>query len=271
MGFASASDLDHACGYHTDSSKEPRLVGGAQVHHGGKYPWMLSLATGFYGFFYQHRCGAALISDVWVLTAAHCMKALDLKNTFIMGGFVNQKNQDVAQIRKAAKIIIHERFNSILYEQDIALIKLRKPMHFSSLLLPVCLPRKMDYTDAVVTLSGWGRKWAKGPLAEQLMEVHFNVISNTQCMKWYDQSGSRQLIPQRTFLCAGVKDGSKDACTGDSGGPLISKRPDGRAEIVGVVSWGIGCGTAGRPGVYTRISKYLDWIRENVDKYADKH
>ena len=79
-------------------------------------------------------------------------------------------------------------------------------------------------------------------------------------MRWYNNSGSRQFIPSYTFLCAGYEEGEMDACSGDSGGPLTLTRGDGRSELWGVVSWGIGCGVSGRPGVYTRVSQFVDWI-----------
>ena len=109
-------------------------------------------------------------------------------------------------------------------------------------------------------LSGWGRQWHNGPLSSQLEMVKLPIVSNEECMRWYNNSGSRQFIPSYTFLCAGYEEGEMDACSGDSGGPLTLTRGDGRSELWGVVSWGIGCGVSGRPGVYTRVSQFVDWI-----------
>ena len=85
--------------------------------------------------------------------------------------------------------------------------------------------------------------------------VKLPIVTNEECMRWYNSSGSRQFIPSYTFLCAGYEEGEMDACSGDSGGPLTLTRGDGRSELWGVVSWGIGCGVSGRPGVYTRVSQ----------------
>ena len=187
-----------------------------------------------------------------------------------------------------------------LFEQDIALLHLEESLVYSPSLLPVCLPPPDDSKSyqvhisryfwggaadkptgtvelqgVMATLTGWGRQWDEGPLAEQLEVVELPVISNRECMDWYSRSalartapqscllclgteqawtrsGSRQLIPEETFLCAGFRQGRgkeyachfslyredrRDACTGDSGGPLVVYRPeDGRAQLLGVVS-----------------------------------
>jgi V8-like Glu-specific endopeptidase len=254
------------CGYYVEEgSKVGRVVGGKEVKIAGRYPWQLSLATGFFGFFYQHRCGATLISRRWVLTAAHCMQNMNLASTYVMAGFLAVNNRDTAQIKKIERYITHPRFDSTLYEQDIALLKLASPMDFSSLVLPACLPVPgASYTDKTATLTGWGREWDNGPLSNQLHEITLPVVSNSKCMDWYSNSGSRQYIPEDTFLCAGFEEGERDACSGDSGGPLVSFRDDQRAEVIGVVSWGLGCGAKGRPGVYTRVTKFIDWIYQTI-------
>jgi len=259
------------CGHYLpNTGKEGRVVGGDIVKTPERYPWQVSLATGFFGQFYQHRCGASIINEKWVLTAAHCMKTLGVKNTYVMSGFLAVNGRDTAQIRRVEKFFVHEDFISELYEQDIALLKLVKPFVFNSLVLPVCLPPpNAIHEDLKATLTGWGRQWNDGPLSDQLRKAELPLITNEKCMNWYAKSGSKQLIPESTFLCAGYKDGHKDACNGDSGGPLVVFRKDKRAEVVGLVSWGVGCGVAGRPGVYTRISMFIDWIYKIMEENQD--
>jgi len=256
---------EKVCGYYTNESKVGRVVGGKEVRVAGRYPWQVSLATGFFGYFYQHRCGGTLLSKRWVLTAAHCMHNQDVSSTYVMAGFLAVNSRDTAQIRQIERCVNHNSFVPDLYEQDISLLKLDSPFFYSNLVLPACLPRpNSDHMHKEVTLTGWGREWDHGPLAKQLREVTLPVISNSDCMDWYAKSGSRQLIPESTFLCAGYERGKMDACSGDSGGPLVSFREDKRAEVIGIVSWGIGCGKAGRPGVYTRVSRFCDWIHNSI-------
>ena len=251
-------------------------MGGTEVDALRQYPWQMSLSTGYMGIFFQHRCGASLISEKWALSAAHCLQNLkDEAELYVMGGFLDINEKDTAQITKVEAHFSHEYFVPRLYEQDIAVLRLATPIVYTPSLLPVCLPkpslsRQEDYSQYLgqkATLTGWGRQWDDGPLSPQLEMVELPIISNNMCMGWYNSSGSRQFIPENTFLCAGFEEGGMDACNGDSGGPLVVKRADGRAELTGVVSWGIGCGKPGRPGVYTRVSQFVPWIERTIRDY----
>jgi len=278
--FDILEEQEQVCGYYegeeNNMKRERRIVGGSDVQGTRNYPWQLSLATGFMGLFYMHRCGAALIAESWVLTAAHCLYTLGDEPLYVLGGFLHINEWETAQITQVEKIFIHEEFEPDLYEQDIAIVRLSTPVVYTPSLLPVCLPqptysRKDDYTTYLgrkAVLTGWGRQWSDGPLSTQLQMVKLPVITNSMCMNWYNTSGSKQYIPESTFLCAGWEEGVMDACGGDSGGPLIVTREDGRAEVMGVVSWGIGCGIKGRPGVYTRVSQFIPWIKDKIFEYT---
>jgi len=270
------------CGYFEEGTLPGgRIMGGTEVLGTRQYPWQMSLSTSNSKMFYHHNCGAALIHERWVVTAAHCVYTMRRrrrrrkKKLFVLGGFLAVSDRDTAQIYEVEKFIIHERFVPRLYEQDIALLRLKTPVVYTPSLLPVCLPkpsygRKSEFAKhlgSMAKLTGWGRKWNYGPVSTQLEQVELPIISNSLCMEWYEKSGSKQFIPENTFVCAGWEEGEMDACSGDSGGPLVISRQDGRAEMMGVVSWGIGCGVKGRPGVYTRVSEFVPWIWEKIIEY----
>lgn len=271
----SASDC---CGYYDHSlisrADEGRIVGGKSVEQLNIFPWQMSLSTGFYGYLYQHRCGAALINRRWVITAAHCTYTLDSPDgLYVIGGFLNIDDKESAQIKSVVELVNHPNFMPQLYENDISLLKTDSPVIFTPSLLPICLPSlsissqpdfASEYVGEVGLLSGWGRKWHGGPLASQLKMVALPILDNAECMRWYNRSGSRQYIPSSTFLCAGYEEGEKDACSGDSGGPLVVTRSDGRRILWGLVSWGIGCASKRRPGVYTRVSQFSQWIQDTI-------
>ena len=102
---------------------------------------------------------------------------------------------------------------------------------------------------------------AEGPLPSVLQEVSLPIMSNDQCERRFRDAGDREHIPN-IFICAGYKKGGKDSCEGDSGGPMVVQREDGRFILSGISSWGLGCAEENRPGVYTRISEFRDWIEQ---------
>ena len=114
-------------------------------------------------------------------------------------------------------------------------------------------------------MTGWGRRSERdrSSVAEILQEVQVPIISNDVCAGHYNNG-----VITPSSLCSGLQQGGKDSCQGDSGGPAIwvDEEDMGRSYLIGVVSWGNGCGRPENPGVYTRISKYLNWIKSNIGK-----
>ncbi|QQP51066.1 Uncharacterized protein FKW44_012281, partial [Caligus rogercresseyi] len=218
--------------------RQSRIVGGG-ISDYGEWPWQNRQ--------YRHKCGAALLTHEWVLTAAHCIKDVSPSNLLLRIGEYNILDDNEAHKHvdvRVRRVIVHRRFDKFTYEYDIALVRLSSPVKFRPNIIPICLP------DTESELIG---EVEYGQISPVLREVHIPIISNSKCMSMYRKSGQNEWIP-KIFICAGTTNGGKDSCEGDSGGPLVIKRKNGRWGLAGIISWGIGCGDRNRPGVYTRIS-----------------
>ncbi|PSN57574.1 hypothetical protein C0J52_00495 [Blattella germanica] len=127
-----------------------------------------------------------------------------------------------------------------------------------NVLLPLLYGASSDPSGRIGTVVGWGRTSEGGMLPALVQEVQVPILSLQQCrqMKYRPQRITQNMV------CAGK--GTQDSCQGDSGGPLLVNSADDKLEIVGIVSWGVGCGRPGYPGVYTRVSRYSDWVKRNM-------
>ena len=179
----------------------------------------------------------------------------------------------VKAVTRSARSTVHRRRGRALaldggdnkdtMEADICILRLqRKPKCFDALREKGMIPY-LDFNGgastpgAVATVAGWGAKFEGGETTDEQREVDIPLSSNAQCNAAYGY-----ILDD--MLCAAVDGGGKDSCQGDSGGPLFVPRSIGGWAQVGVVSFGIGCGTATHPGVYSRVSYYIDWIRARV-------
>ncbi|XP_072806717.1 plasma kallikrein isoform X2 [Vicugna pacos] len=236
-----------------------RIVGGTNSDW-GEWPWQVSLQVKLRA--QSHLCGGSIIGHQWVLTAAHCFDGLPLSNVWrIYGGMLNlseiTKETPFSQIKE---IIIHHNYKISEGSHDIALIKLETPLNYTDFQKPVCLPSKDDtntiYTNCWVT--GWGFTEEKGKIQDTLQKANIPLVSNAECQKSY-----KEYKITKQMICAGYKEGGKDACKGDSGGPLVCKH-NGIWHLVGITSWGEGCARREQPGVYTKVAEYMDWILEKT-------
>ncbi|XP_050349532.1 transmembrane protease serine 9-like [Nymphalis io] len=246
---------DCSCG---ERNEEPRVVGGSMSDLNA-FPWIARLI-----YHNSFGCGASLINDRYVISAAHCVRGFMWFMFRVKFGEHNRCDRKTTPvIRHVVKMYVHN-FTIAELTNDISLLLLSQPMKYSHAIRPVCLPKNVHnlYSGAQATVAGWGAMGETGNWSCTLLEADLPVLSNEQCQNTkYNKTKIKDVM-----MCAGFPETAhKDACTGDSGGPLINENSEHAYDLIGIVSWGYGCARKGYPGVYTRVTKYLDWIRDNTE------
>ncbi|XP_041066847.1 coagulation factor X-like [Carcharodon carcharias] len=175
-----------------------------------------------------------------------------------------KKEEFTEQVRNVSRLILHENYNKKTVDNDIALLKLDVPVVLDDYTVPVCLPehrfalfelRQIRYS----IVSGWGRRLESGTVAYTLQKLQVPLVRTSVCRLTTDHN-----ITENMF-CAGYKNALKDSCKGDSGGPHVTQYK-GSWFLTGIVSWGEGCAREGKYGIYTKVYKYLEWIRQNMNQ-----
>uniref|UniRef100_A0A3Q1GR93 ST14 transmembrane serine protease matriptase n=1 Tax=Acanthochromis polyacanthus TaxID=80966 RepID=A0A3Q1GR93_9TELE len=248
------------CDCGTRPYKLNRIVGGQNAEL-GEWPWQVSLHFQTSG----HVCGASIISDTWLLSAAHCFVTRDSANHIASNwqtysGMQDQYKQDDVQRRPLKRIISHPDYNEMTFDYDIALLELSEPLKFTDTIRPICLPAPSHVFPAGMPcwVTGWGALREGGQKARILQKAQVKIINDTVCnVVTEGQVTSR-------MLCSGFLAGGVDACQGDSGGPLACFEESGKWFQVGIVSWGEGCARRNKPGVYSRVTKLRAWIKKET-------
>uniref|UniRef100_A0A6I8PY08 Transmembrane serine protease 3 n=1 Tax=Xenopus tropicalis TaxID=8364 RepID=A0A6I8PY08_XENTR len=250
------------CGLRPSYTSSARIVGG-NVSAVGQWPWQASLV--FQGV---HLCGGSLITPQWIVTAAHCVYDLLYPEWWrVQVGQVSQASESAQTAVPVQKIIYHSKYRSSTMANDIALIRLASPFTFNGSIQPICLPNyREDFPEGKICwISGWGATEEGGDTSQTMDYAGVPLISNRVCNTKYIYGG----VIKPSMVCAGFLEGGVDTCQGDSGGPLACE--DSNVwKLMGTTSWGIGCALRYKPGVYTRISSFLDWIHIQMEKEERK-
>ncbi|PWA26181.1 hypothetical protein CCH79_00019749, partial [Gambusia affinis] len=245
-----------------------RIVGGNLESRGGS-PWQVlvhrSDGSGF--------CGGTLVSERWVVSAAHCFE--DSADHVTVGNYDKIRPDPDEQKIKIQQIVVHPHFHSYTFDSDIALLYLARPALRGPTAVPACLPdphlsRYLLREDTRGVVTGWGATRYLGSSSRFLRKVTLPVVSYQACSASTEQSDPSsppsllQVITDNMF-CAGYLETNMDACSGDSGGPFVVHYR-GTWFLTGIVSWGEECAARGKYGVYTRLGNFLGWIRDTMQR-----
>ncbi|KAH1168453.1 neurotrypsin-like [Mauremys mutica] len=260
-----AGSASGMCGMRLLHRRKKRIIGGNKSLRGG-WPWQASLRLK--GFHRDTRllCGTTLIHSCWVVTAAHCFKRFgtDVRRYLLrVGDYHAGVREAFEREMPIERIILHRNYQSSSNDNDIALVRMRGRgshcLSFNRHVLPVCLPdrkEKASINRQACIISGWGDTGKS--YSRTLLQGVVPLLPREDCEARYGNKFTNRMI------CAGnlSEDKRVDSCQGDSGGPLHCQRSTGHWVILGIISWGYGCGQKDSPGVYTKVSKFVPWIKK---------
>ena len=243
----------------------PRIVGGQRAAP-DEFPHQATIArrVSYFGqYSYQQICGASIISDRWLVTAAHCLPYLQnplTRNSFrgIIG--THDLHHQGRQIVSFEKVIPHPSYSSRGHSHDIGLVKTSAPITESSSVRFVKLPKQGEKFTGMAVATGHGKTSTMGGESDVLIQVDIEIRDDRACFERYGPG-----FNPRAMICAGGRAARKATCMGDSGGPFVQKSSDGSYVLIGLTSFGPrNCATPFVPVVFTRVSSYVDWINRII-------
>lgn len=235
----------------------PKIVGGS-IAIDGAFPWQVSLGVSWIANPRPaHFCGGSILSERWILTAAHCVSDLTPDQIAVTAG--TNRLAAGAKRHNIKRIVAHASYDAGTMDHDIALLELFDELELNAATAAISLVPAADEATLLpegraMVVSGWGATYEGGRGVERLRFVEVPYVLRDTCNRplVYDGQITENMI------CAGDILGGVDSCQGDSGGPLVvSAQPP---LLAGIVSWGVGCARPNKVGVYTRATQYADWI-----------
>jgi trypsin len=242
--------------FHTARIDEGKVVGGNESII-GDHPWQIALLR-----FGSFSCGGSIIDANTVLCAAHCTTLNSPTSYTIVRTSTRNPRESWSQERNVVKIVNHPSYSGSTFKNDVSLLFVDKPWDFDEYTKPICLDTERAKEEVQAIATGWGTTASGGVVQNKLREAYMPITKESAVASYYGNSYDSVTM----IGAANVGDGL-DTCQGDSGGPLSigynSDRPNDlkRLKQVGIVSWGYGCGDI---GVYSRVSTYIDWIRQTI-------
>nr|ADQ53629.1 eupolytin [Eupolyphaga sinensis] len=224
-----------------------RIVGGSNANI-ENLPYQLSFEYGG-----SHMCGASIISENWVVTAAHCVDGVSASSArFRAGSSIRGSGGSLHQV---TQLIANPQYDYYTIDYDVAVARVATPFSYGSGVQPISLISVEPSAGQTATVSGWGTLSSGGSLPSQLQVVSLPIVSHQQCNNAYASYGGIT----ENMICAAEEQGGKDSCQGDSGGPLTVS-----GQLAGIVSWGVGCAQRGYPGVYSNVASLRKFITDET-------
>ncbi|VEN34354.1 unnamed protein product [Callosobruchus maculatus] len=217
-----------------------KIIGGRNVTI-EEYPYQVSIQNNG-----EHFCGGSIINTKYILTAAHCVCDDTMKENLTVRVGSSYRGRG-GLIYKVKHIHGHPKYNFVYY--DIAILELSEALKYGDGVKNIALasPDTILEGGTIAKATGWGALGERKPMPDQLQEVDLPIITRESCLAY-------EWLPENV-ICAGYKEGSKDTCWADSGGPLVVND-----TVVGIVSFGAECGLPKHPGVYTNVAHFRSFI-----------